>query len=148
MTRDSQRQRTYDAEKAAMTGWPGDIIPADVAVELAATLCATGWWRTNVAVAPTIRPGRRDSQRSSCTIEPNGRTTIRFSPYTSRTAVTHELAHVADRTRSGHGPTFRGWHVRLAHLAFGHDIATNSTAATTLQDDRHSPARPSPTATV
>lgn len=110
--RDAERQRTYDAEVAAIGGtWVDEPLPSD---ELRAVFDAAvehRWWVGLGVARPVLVEGRAGSRRSTS----DGRV-LRISP-SDRTGATlaHELAHHLVTHLGGPGPA-HGPHFRAAAL--------------------------------
>ncbi|MGY6499305.1 MAG: hypothetical protein ACXIVQ_00190 [Acidimicrobiales bacterium] len=118
--RDVQRQRTYDAEVAALGGtWIDEALsPADLTAVFEAAV-RHRWWRMLSVPAPLLAAGRAGSARSS-----SDGVTVRISP-SDRTGATlaHELAHhlVTHLGLAGpaHGAHFRAAALRTVELVGG-----------------------------
>jgi hypothetical protein len=117
--RDVRRSDLYDAETEAFAGTIlADVVGVAALERYAGAITTSPWWRAHVA-APGLRlVAARADALTSCYVP--ARAEIRIAP-ADATLVTllHELAHVADRAGSGHGPPFRRWLLDVVGAACG-----------------------------
>jgi hypothetical protein len=129
VARDTDRQKTYDAETAAFGHTVFETPVGLYALrKLTTAVCRTTWWRERHPRVgdPTLRQTRPDATRSTASAS---RWEIRFCHQGDTVAtLTHELAHLCSPD-DGHGAAFRRDHVDLVALTCGPDAAERLQAA-------------------
>lgn len=126
--RDSERQRTYDAEAAALGGAVSTLpVGVERCRELFAEVRRSDLWQVEAAGCDVqILAARRDARRSSAAGSRVRLVRSDASPLT----LAHELAHVAAGPADpGHGPRFRALEVALVRLLCGTAAAAALDAA-------------------
>lgn len=123
MTADRGRAAAYDAETFAFSGsWLDGPVRRAEAEAMARRIVASPAWRRLGGPAVTFTPTRGSASFCRAGAE------IGFSDPVLVSTVTHELAHAVTAARHpgarAHGPTWRGWSVLLAEVAFGPEAAT------------------------
>lgn len=110
--RDSERQRTYDAE---MRAFEGTLVEAPLTfaevLELAHAVTATAWWRGHGSSVTVVRGQGPTIHSRYC--QRTGRIVLTEAQQNPLT-LAHELAHAA--SSDGHGPHFRA---SLCALIYG-----------------------------
>jgi len=119
-TRDSERQRVYDAEDAAFVETSYAERQGERGCRwLVGHVVATPWWAAAVGVQPVLKAARADSARST-TVLAAGRAEVRVGPGMDQAHVlSHELAHLVASPSAGHGPRFRAAHLDVATILLG-----------------------------
>lgn len=123
MTRDSQRQRVYDAEVAAFGGTLLDEpMRWDALVAVVDALAHHPWWLGLGLDRPEVVAARSDSRRSTS----DGRTIRLAAGGRTPLTVAHEMAHHLVAALHGphveaHGPTFRAAELRTVAVIGGTD---------------------------
>jgi hypothetical protein len=109
--RDSERQRTYDAE---MRAFEGTLVEAPLTfaevLELTDALTATTWWRLHATSVTVVRGQGPTIHSRYCQVT---RRIVLTEAQQNPLTLAHELAHAA--SNDGHGPRFRASLCALIH---------------------------------